>query len=174
MKEVYFINRSLLVCKIKNELGIETVADAQALIKENSQVRVEVNKMKSIQYDLQQRLYKFDLLKEEQLLKSKIFLHNIKVGNNRIDYENCTDTQWCIRLPYCDDYIMIDKTLTTYNHKYGYNTLFLLDDKIYQIYKKDENGGLQPTRECSGVQLEDYVAYLKEQNIEEHKEKEKN
>ena len=160
--------------EIKNELGIETVADAQALIKENSQVRVEVNKMKSIQYDLQQRLYKFDLLKEEQLLKSKIFLHNIKVGNNRIDYENCTDTQWCIRLPYCDDYIMIDKTLTTYNHKYGYNTLFLLDDKIYQTYKKDENGGLQPTRECSGVQLEDYVAYLKEQNIEEHKEKEKN
>ena len=50
----------------------------------------------------------------------------------------------------------------------------MLDDKLYQIYKKDENGSLQATRECSGVQLEDYVAYLKEQNIEEHKEKEKN
>lgn len=160
--------------EIRNELGIETVTEAQALIKENSQVRVEINKMKSNQYDLQQRLYKFDLLKEEQLLKSKIFLHNIKVGNNRIDYENCTDTQWCIKLPYCDDYVMVDKTLTTYNHKYGYNTLFLLDDKLYQIYKKDENGGLQATRECSGVQLENYVTYLKEQNIEEHKEKEKN
>ena len=84
------------------------------------------------------------------------------------------DTQWCIKLPYCDDYVLVDKTLTTYNHKYGYNTLFLLDDKLYQIYKKDENGGLQATRECSGVQLENYVTYLKEQNIEEHKEKEKN
>lgn len=47
----------------------------------------------------------------------------------------------------------------------------MLDDKLYQIYKKDENGGLQATRECSGVQLENYVTYLKEQNIEEHKEK---
>lgn len=160
--------------EIKNELGVETISDAQAIIKENSQARIEINKMKSNQYELQQRLYKFDLLKEEQLLKSKMFLHNIKVGNNRIDYENCTDTQWCIKLPYCDDYVFIDKTLATYNHKYGYNTLFLLDDKLYQIYKKDENGGLQPTKTYNGVELEEYISVLKENNIEQHKEKEKN
>ena len=70
--------------------------------------------------------------------------------------------------------MFIDKTLATYNHKYGYNTLFLLDDKLYQIYKKDENGGLQPTKAYNGVELEEYISVLKENNIEQHKEKEKN
>lgn len=160
--------------EIKSKLGIETEDEAKKIISENSNYRIETNKMKSNQYELQQKLYKLDLLKEEQLLKSKIFFHNIKVGNNRIDYQNCTDTQWCIKLPYCDNYVMIDKALTTYNHKYGYNTLFLLDDKVYQIYEKDENGTLQQTIDVNGIELEKYVANLKEQNIKQHKEKEKN
>lgn len=159
--------------QLSNELGITTVDEANEIIKSSGQLRKHFNQLRSEVYDLQQELYQYDLFKEQQLLKSDAFIHNIKVGNNRIDYANSTDTHWCINLPYCDYYVMIDKTLATYNHKYGYNTLFLVDDAIYQIYKKSENGVLEKEITLNGTQLDEYVAELKQQNIEQHKEKEK-
>ena len=159
--------------QLSNELGITTVNEANEIIKSSGQLRKHFNQLRSEVYDMQQELYQYDLFKEQQLLNSDAFIHNIKVGNNRIDYANSTDTHWCINLPYCDYYVMFDKTLATFNHKYGYNTLFLVDDAIYQIYKKSENGALEKEITLNGTQLDDYVAELKLHNIEQHKEKEK-
>lgn len=156
---------------LSDELGINTVEEAKDIIKSAGQLRKHLNNLKSNVYDLQQELYQYDLFKEEQLLKSDAFIHNIKVGNNRIDYTNSTNTHWCIELPYCDYYVFIDKTLATFNHKYGYNTLFLIDDMKYQIYKKNENGTLQKNIIFNGKQLDQYIAELKRINIEQHKEK---
>lgn len=156
---------------LKDELGISTEAEAKELIKSAGEIRKELNQQKSAIYEMQQELFEYDILKEEQLLKSDMFIHNIKVGNNRIDYQNCTEDEWCIHIPYSDYYVMISKTLATYNHKYGYNTLFLIDDKSYQLYVKDENGALQTAQALSGNQLDRFVAEMKQMNIEQHKDK---
>ncbi len=158
---------------LAKELSISTVDEAKEIIKSASAVRKEINTTKSEIYDIEQKMYQYELIKEEELLKSDMFIHNIKVGNNRIDYENSTETQWCINLPYCDYYIMIDKSLTTFNHKYGYNTLFLIDDKKYSLMQKSENTGLQRVNSLNGKQLDNFVKQLKLENIEKHKEKAK-
>lgn len=156
---------------LQKELGITTEQEAKEIIKENGQYRIHINKMKSEIYEMQQELFWYDTIKEEHLIKSGLFLHNVKVGNNRLDYSHSTDEQWCINLPYCDYYIMVDKKYVTYNHKYGYNTLFLIDDKKYQIYTKDENNELQKTNTINGEMLEDFVEEMKQFTIEQHKDK---
>lgn len=156
---------------LKKELDISTEQEAKEIIKNQGQYRIKLNQMKSEIYEMQQDLFWYDTIKEEHLIKSGLFLHNVKVGNNRIDYSHSTNEEWCINLPYCDYYIMIDKKYVTYNHKYGYNTLFLIDDKTYQIYTKDENNKLQRANTINGEMLEDFVEEMKQFTIEQHKEK---
>lgn len=155
--------------ELSNELGITTTEEARKLLSSARQTRIELNKLKSTIYEREQELYQYDLIKEEQLIKSGLFVHNIKVGNERIDYSNCTDKMFCVNLPYSDYYIMIDKAFTTYNHKYGFNTLFLVDDKSYQLYTKTATGKLQEAEKISGEQIENFVDALKKQQIEKHK-----
>lgn len=157
--------------KLKKELDISTEQEAKEIIKNQGQYRIKLNQMKSEIYEMQQDLFWYDTIKEEHLIKSGLFLHNVKVGNNRIDYSHSTNEEWCINLPYCDYYIMIDKKYVTYNHKYGYNTLFLIDDKTYQIYTKDENNKLQRANTINGEMLEDFVEEMKQITIEQHREK---
>lgn len=156
---------------LKKELDISTEQEAKEIIKNQGQYRIKLNQMKSEIYEMQQDLFWYDTIKEEHLIKSGLFLHNVKIGNNRIDYSHSTNEEWCINLPYCDYYIMIDKKYVTYNHKYGYNTLFLIDDKTYQIYTKDKNNELQRANTINGEMLEDFVEEMKQITIEQHREK---
>lgn len=160
--------------KIQKELGITTTGEAHDIIDTARAVRIEINKMKSDVLDMQRELNKLDTLKEEQLVKSDLFIHNIKFGGNRIDYANSTDDKWCVKLPYTDEYIFIEKSQTTFNHKNQYYTLFLIDDKKYNIYteeevqknwnkKPDEKQELHVAYQLSGTDLEEYVQTRKEE-----------
>ena len=124
--------------KIQDELNINTTNEAYAIIDNARNVRLELHQMKSSVLELQRQLNKLDTLKEEQLIKTELFIHNIKFGGNRIDYENSTDDKWCVKLPYCSEYMFIEKSQTTFNNKYQYYTMFLVDDKKYNIYTEDE------------------------------------
>ena len=157
--------------KIRDELGITSIDEAKQIIIESSGIRKQINSLRSEVYDLQQKLFRLDLMKEKELLKSDLFIHNIKVGNNRIDYKNSTKDRWCIELPYSrNTFVFIDKKLSTFNHKYGYNTLFLINDKKYDIYVKDDEGKLVKDTYLSGEQLDRLVADLKKENTQKHKE----
>lgn len=165
--------------KIQNELNIITIDDAQNIIKEAREVRLEINELKSSVLDMQRELNKLDTMKEEQLVDSDLFIHNIKFGGNRIDYENSTDNQWCVKLPYSDEYMFIDKNQTTYNHKNQYYTMFLIDDAKYNIYSEDEvsknrdekeKQELLPTYQLSGTDLENYVQAKKEKVTKQYRE----
>lgn len=41
-------------------------------------------------------------------------------------------------MPYTKDIIYIPKKYTAYNTKYQYYTLYLVDDKEYEIYNEDD------------------------------------
>lgn len=158
--------------KIKQELGITNIEEAHEVINEARNIRLEINEKSMEIVELQREMNKFDIIKEEQLIKSDLFIHNVKFGANRIDYENSTDSHWCVKLPYSDDYMFIEKSQVTFNNKNQYYTLFLVDDKSYDIYTEDEvqkNWGkkpqdkeeLSPSYSLSGTNIEDYVSNKK-------------
>ena len=68
--------------------------------------------------------------------------------------------------------MFIEKSQVTFNNKNQYYTLFLVDDKSYDIYTEDEvqkNWGkkpqdkeeLSPSYSLSGTNIEDYVSSKK-------------
>lgn len=80
-------------------------------------------------------------------------------GGNKIDYKNSNDKEYCINLPYTNFKIHIDKKFTAYNEKYQFYTLYLIDDKEYELYDKDN----QKIGIAKGIDLEKLVLEKKKE-----------
>lgn len=139
--------------KLQDELNIHSVDEAKELIKASRTERIEINEKRKEILDLQRELNHLDTIKEENLAKTNLFIHNIKFGGNRIDYKLSNDDEFCINLPYTKEKIYISKKFTAYNEKYQYYTLFLVDDKEYEICSENNT----KIGNITGTELEKYV-----------------
>lgn len=139
--------------KLQKELNISSVEEAQELIKSSRADRILINKSKNRILELQRELNHLDTIKEEKLSNSGLFIHNIKFGGNHIDYSESNDENFCINLPYTKERIIIPKKYTAFNEKYQFYTLYLVDDKMYQLLDENNNN----IAEVTGTELEQYV-----------------
>jgi len=144
---------------IQNELNIASVDDAKKMIKDSRSERISINKLKKQVLELQRELNHLDTIKEEKLINSGLFIHNIKFGGNHIDYKLSDDYTYCINLPYTKEKVYIPKKYTAFNEKYQYYTLFLVDDKEYEIYNENN----EKMGNITGTELEKYVADRKKE-----------
>ena len=62
-------------------------------------------------------------------------------------------------LPYTKERIYIPKKYTTFNEKYQYYTLFLVDDKEYELYDENDN----KVQSITGKDLEEHVMEKKKE-----------
>ena len=144
---------------LQNELQIKSIEDAKQLIQDSRKDRIAINKIKQNILELQRELNHLDTIKEEQLINSNLFIHNIKFGGNHIDYKKSDDENFYVTLPYTKEKIYINKKYTAYNEKYHYYTLFLVDDKEYELYDENDN----KLRNITGTKLEEYVMNRKKE-----------
>ncbi|MCI8548380.1 MAG: relaxase/mobilization nuclease domain-containing protein [Bacilli bacterium] len=139
--------------KLQEELKISSVDEAKKLIKNTREERIKINQLKKEILDFQRELNHLDTIKEERLTDSGLFIHNIKFGGNHIDYKKSDDENFCINLPYTKEKIYIPKRYTAYNEKYQYYTLFLVDDKQYEVYGEND----KKIGNITGTELDKYV-----------------
>ena len=144
---------------LQNELQINSLDEARSLIKSTRQDRIDINKTKKEILDLQRELNHLDTIKEEKLIQSGLYIHNIKFGGNHIDYKKSKDDTYCIILPYTKEKMFIPKKYTAFNEKYQYYTLFLVDDKEYELYDENNN----KIQSITGKGLEEYVLEKKKE-----------
>ena len=144
---------------LQKELNINTIEQARDLIKSSRKERIEINKTKKEVLDLQRELNHLDTIKEEKLSKSGLFIHNIKFGANHIDYKSSKDSEYCVTLPYTKEKIYIPKKYTAFNEKYQYYTLYLVDDKKYELYDEKNN----KIQNITGKELEEHVLNKKKE-----------
>lgn len=144
---------------LQKKLQINSLDKARSLIKSTRQERIDINKTKKEILDLQRELNHLDTIKEEKLIQSGLFIHNIKFGGNHIDYKKSKDDMYCIILPYTKERIYIPKKYTTFNEKYQYYTLFLTDDKEYELYDENDN----KVQSITGKDLEEHVMEKKKE-----------
>ena len=144
---------------LQNELQINSLDEARSLIKSTRQERIDINKTKKEILDLQRELNHLDTIKEEKLIQSGLFIHNIKFGGNHIDYKKSKDDTYCIILPYTKEKMYIPKKYTSFNEKYQYYTLFLVDDKEYDLYDENDN----KIQNITGKDLEEHVLEKKKE-----------
>ena len=148
-----------ILLNLQNELQINSLDEARSLIKSTRQERIDINKTKKEILDLQRELNHLDTIKEEKLIQSGLFIHNIKFGGNHIDYKKSKDDTYCIILPYTKEKMYIPKKYTAFNEKYQYYTLFLVDDKEYELYDENDN----KIQNITGKDLEEHVLEKKKE-----------
>ena len=154
MDEKYVMPKEAKIfLKLQEELNIHSIDEAKQLIQSTRSERTEINQMKSEVLELQRELNHLDTIKEEKLSKSGLFIHNIKFGGNHIDFKLSDNDRFCVTLPYTKEKIYIPKKFTAYNEKYQFYTLYLVDDKEYELY--DENNEI--IKNLTGTELERYV-----------------
>lgn len=154
MDEKYVMPKEAKIfLKLQEELNIHSIDEAKQLIQSTRSERIEINQMKSEVLELQRELNHLDTIKEEKLSKSGLFIHNIKFGGNHIDYKLSDNDRFCVTLPYTKEKIYIPKKYTAYNEKYQFYTLYLVDDKEYELY--NENNEI--VKNITGTELERYV-----------------
>ena len=154
MDEKYMMPKEVeIFLKLQDELNIHSIEDAKKLIQSTREERIIINKMKKDVLEMQRELNNLDTIKEEKLSNSNLFIHNIKFGGNRIDYKLSDDNCFCVNLPYTKEKMHIPKKYTAYNEKHQFYTLYLVDDKEYELY--DENN--KKIKNISGTDLEKYV-----------------
>lgn len=139
--------------RLKTELNVTNINEAKELIKSTRTQRIEINKLKMKILDLQRELNHFDTIKEEKLSNSNLFIHSIKFGGNRIDYKLSDDKNYCVNLPYTKEKIYIPKQFTAYNEKHQFYTLYLVDDKEYEVFNENN----KKIGSITGTELEKYV-----------------
>ena len=144
---------------LQNELQINSLSEARDLIKSTRQERININKTKKEILDLQRELNHLDTIKENKLIQSGLYIHNIKFGGNHIDYKKSKDDEYCIILPYTKEKIYIPKKYIAFNEKYQYYTLFLVDDKEYELYDENDN----KIQNITGKDLEEHVLEKKKE-----------
>lgn len=138
---------------IQKQLNITSIDEAKQIIKDSRSERININKQRKEVLELQRELNHLETIKEEKLSSSNLFIHNIKFGGNRIDYKNSKDKEFCVNLPYTNFKIHIDKRFTAYNEKHQFYTLYLVDDREYELY--DENN--EKVGNVTGIELEKFV-----------------
>lgn len=138
---------------IQKQLNITSIDEAKQLIKDSRLERIKINRQRKEVLELQRELNHLETIKEEKLSNSNLFIHNIKFGGNRIDYKNSNDKEFCVNLPYTNFKIHIDKRFTAYNEKHQFYTLYLVDDKEYELY--DENN--EKISNVTGIELEKFI-----------------
>ena len=155
---------------LQNELQINSLDEARSLVKSTRQERIDINKTKKEILDLQRELNHLDTIKEEKLIQSGLFIHNIKFGGNHIDYKKSKDDMYCIILPYTKERMYIPKKYTAFNEKYQYYTLFLVDDKEYELYDENRNdwfkGYFYKEKKLRAIPISERKRYYKEYNEE--------
>ena len=144
---------------LQKELQISSVEEARNLIKSTRQERIGINKRKKEILDLQRELNHLDTIKEEKLIQSGLYIHNIKFGGNHIDYKKSNNDNYCIILPYTKEKMYIPKKYTAFNEKYQYYTLFLVDDKKYELFDENDN----KIQDITGRDLEEHVLEKKKE-----------
>ena len=144
---------------LQEELQIKSIDEAKNLIKSSRTERITINKMKKEILDLQRELNHLDTIKEEKLSNSNLFIHSIKFGGNHIDYKLSKDDTFCVILPYTKEKVYIPKKYTAFNEKYQYYTLYLVDDKEYELFNENN----EKVKNISGIELENYVMEKKKE-----------
>ena len=138
---------------IQKSLNIKSIDEAKKLIKDSRAERISINKQRKEILELQRELNHLETIKEEKLSSSNLYIHTIKFGGNRIDYKNSNDKEFCVNLPYTNFKIHIDKRFTAYNEKHQFYTLYLVDEKKYELYNENN----KQIGNVTGTELEKFV-----------------
>lgn len=124
---------------IKKELSIETTEEVEDIIAAANKMKMDMNQRYAYLTYLKTKAGELEKIKGISLETEKGFIKSVSVSNRMIDRNRSTEDNYCIRIPYSDYYIYVPKSSIAWINYDTRGFLYLVDDKEYILYDKNNN-----------------------------------
>lgn len=150
------------------ELGNPELSEVREFLSSCTKEKREANKQYAYITYLKSRMTELERIRGKSL-EMNGFIKGMTFSVNMIDESRTTDSQYCVKLPYTKQYVYLDKKLVAWRNFEKRAVMYLVDDKIYDLY--DQNGikvdsvsgeKLEMISKESKEQVKEYYSTLKE------------
>lgn len=132
-------NEIKLFLEAKNELGVNTTNEVQEIIASANQYKKESNQQYAYLSYLKTKASELEKIKSISLESSKGFIKSVSISKNMIDYNRSNAEQYCVRVPYTEFYLYVPKNNIAWVSYAKRGIIYLVDDKEYSLYDKNNN-----------------------------------
>lgn len=124
---------------VKKELGVETTDEVQEIIASANKLKIETNRRYAYLTYLKSKAGELEKIKSISLENEKGFIKSVSVSKKMIDESRSTDKEYCLRIPYTELFLYVPKNQIAWVSYDNRGILYLVDDKEYALYDKNNN-----------------------------------
>lgn len=117
----------------KEQLGNAGIDEVREFVAECSKQKMELNKQLAKLSYLKNKASELDKLRMKGLDKDPQYIKGLSFNSTMIDENRSTDQEYCVRLPYTQQYVMLKKECVLWNHYGKRATMYLINDETYDI-----------------------------------------
>lgn len=140
-------------------LGEEDINTVREYVVETNKMKRDTNQAMAELSFLKQRLTNFNNLKASALSHKKHYIKGMSFHKNMIDENRSKNKYYCVKLPYTNYYVYLEKECVVWNNYDVRADMYLVDDKKYTLYDSND----QKVSEVEGEELEKISIEEKEQ-----------
>lgn len=156
---------AMLFEKAKKELNNISLNDVKKLLNKANALKIEINKNDAYLSYLKNKMSDLEHMRKIVLDKDEHYIKSIHFSNKMIDRERSNNNVYCVKLPYTNQFVYLNKKSVVWDRYDISATMYLINDEEYKIYDKDNNY----IQSVSADKLEEISNQEKERIIEEKK-----
>lgn len=156
---------AMLFEKAKKELNNISLNEVKKLLNKANALKIEINKNDAYLSYLKNKMSDLEHMRKIVLDKDEHYIKSIHFSNKMIDRERSNNNVYCVKLPYTNQFVYLNKKSVVWDRYDISATMYLINDEEYKIYDKDNNY----IQSVSADKLEEISNQEKERIIEEKK-----
>ena len=135
---------------VKEQLGVQSLDEVQDILAEANRLKVKTNKSYAYLTYLKTKASELEKIKGISLESEKGYIKSVSVSKSMIDESRSTEENYCLRIPYSENYIYVPKSNIAWISFDKRGILYLVDDKEYILYDKYN----EEKRRATGEEIE--------------------
>ena len=123
--------------EIKEELKVSNTDEVKDIISSANRVKSETNRQYAYLSYLKNKINELEKIKGDSIENSKGYIKSVSFSKKMIDENRSNEKDYCIRIPYSELYIYVSKDDIAWFSYDNRGVIYLIDDKEYNLYNKD-------------------------------------
>ena len=123
--------------EIKEELKVSNTDEVKDIISSANRVKSETNRQYAYLSYLKSKINELEKIKGESIENSKGYIKSVSFSKKMIDENRSNEQIYCIRIPYSELYVYVPKDNVAWLSYDNRGVIYLVDDKEYELYNKD-------------------------------------
>ena len=135
-EDVIMSNEVKIFLDAKEELGNIEIDEVRKIMAERNQIKKETSRLFAHLSYQKNKLYDLEQMKSVALDQNERYIKGISFSKKMINDELSNKDKYCVRIPYTDFYIMLDRNNIVWKND-DRAVAYLINDNEYEVFDKD-------------------------------------